>query len=56
VLAARRPAALPQGPKVRLHRPTFTPLGPAELPHPGLLLALDAEFVAYSPPDKRLRR
>jgi PAB-dependent poly(A)-specific ribonuclease subunit 2 len=45
-----------QGPKVRLHKPTFAPLLPTELPQPGALFALDAEFVAYSPPEKALLR
>lgn len=45
-----------QGPKVRLHKPTFAPLHPGELPQPGALFALDAEFVAYSPPEKALLR
>eukprot|EP00887_Chlorella_sp_A99_P005338 scaffold1.g5338.t1 len=48
-------AAPLQSPKVRLHRPTFTPLGPEEQPRPGMLFALDAEFVAYSPPEKVMR-
>ncbi|KAK9843491.1 hypothetical protein WJX81_005692 [Elliptochloris bilobata] len=34
---------------------TFEPLGPGEAPAPGTLLALDAEFVAHSPPDTVLR-
>ena len=34
---------------------TFEPLGPSEAPGPGTLLALDAEFVAHSPPDTELR-
>ena len=41
---------------MRLHRPTFAPLQPGELPQPGQLFALDAEFVAYSPPEKALQR
>ncbi|KAL4430743.1 hypothetical protein ABPG75_005999 [Micractinium tetrahymenae] len=45
-----------QGPKVRLHKPTFAPLLASELPQPGSLFALDAEFVAYSPPEKALLR
>jgi hypothetical protein len=45
-----------QGPKVRLHKPTFAPMLPNELPQPGTLFALDAEFVAYSPPEKALQR
>ena len=50
------PARPAQGPKVRLHKPTFAPLLPEELPQPGSLFALDAEFVAYSPPEKALLR
>ena len=38
--------------KVKLKKPTFTPLGPDESPKPGTLLAIDTEFVAHSPPDK----
>ena len=34
---------------------TFEALGPSEAPGPGTLLALDAEFVAHSPPDTELR-
>ena len=34
---------------------TFEPLGPSEAPGAGTLLALDAEFVAHSPPDTELR-
>lgn len=49
-------AAAAQGPKVRLHKPTFAPLLAIELPQPGSLFALDAEFVAYSPPEKALLR
>ena len=41
---------------MRLHKPTFAPLLPTELPQPGALFALDAEFVAYSPPEKTLLR
>lgn len=41
---------------MRLHKPTFTPLLAGELPQPGSLFALDAEFVAYSPPEKALLR
>ncbi len=40
---------------MRLHKATFSPLLPSELPQPGTLFALDAEFVAFSPPDKALR-
>lgn len=42
--------------KSRLHRPTFVPLSPEELPRPGQLFALDAEFVQYSPPERVVRR
>ncbi|KAL4859552.1 PAN2-PAN3 deadenylation complex catalytic subunit pan2 [Chlorella vulgaris] len=45
-----------QGPKVRLHKATFSPLLPSELPQPGSLFALDAEFVAFAPAEKALRR
>ena len=38
--------------RARLHRPSFVPLSALEAPHPGMLLGLDAEFVAYSPPEK----
>ena len=38
--------------RVRLKKPTFTPLGPDEEPGAGTLLAIDTEFVAHSPPDK----
>ena len=41
---------------MRLHKPAFTPLLPSELPQPGSLFALDAEFVAFSPPEKALQR
>ena len=34
---------------------TFEALGPSEAPGPGTLLALDAEFVAHSPPNTELR-
>ena len=39
----------------RLSKPTFTPLSQEEGPQPGLILGLDAEFVAFSPPSKALR-
>lgn len=39
-----------------LHPRPFLPLKPDELPQPGDLFALDAEFVAYSPPEKIVRR
>lgn len=39
----------------RLNKPSFTPLSQDEGPHPGLILGLDAEFVAFSPPSKALR-
>jgi hypothetical protein len=41
---------------VRLHKATFSPLLPSELPQPGSLFALDAEFVAFAPAEKALRR
>ncbi|KAK9820479.1 hypothetical protein WJX72_010776 [[Myrmecia] bisecta] len=44
-----------QNASVRLHRPSFTPLGPDELPKPGALFALDAEFVALCAPEKVIR-
>lgn len=40
----------------RLHRPTFIPLEPHEIPRPGQFFALDAEFVAYSSPERIVRR
>lgn len=43
-----------QGPKVRLHRPTFAPVNLQELPVS--IVALDAEFVQYSPPEKTVIR
>lgn len=39
----------------RLGKPTFWPLNAEEGPRPGLILGLDAEFVAFSPPRKALR-
>ncbi len=56
VVAYLLPAPTLQGPKVRLQRPSFTPLAPSELPQPGSLFALDAEFVAFLPPEKALQR
>lgn len=44
-----------QAPSLALAPRTFEPLGPGEAPGPGTLLALDAEFVAHSPPDTELR-
>ena len=44
-----------QGPSTRLNAPRFVPLEPHEMPRPGTLLALDAEFVAHAPA-KRARR
>ena len=47
-----------QAPLVGLHclkTPTFTPLSQEEGPQPGLILGLDAEFVAFCPPSKALR-
>eukprot|EP00891_Asterochloris_glomerata_P001838 jgi/Astpho2/1838/e_gw1.00038.395.1_t len=35
--------------------PTFEPLGPDEAPHAGMLLGIDAEFVALSHPQKTIR-
>ncbi|KFM25523.1 PAB-dependent poly(A)-specific ribonuclease subunit 2 [Auxenochlorella protothecoides] len=46
----------PLGLRANLRAPTFLPLGPDELPRPGMLLALDAEFVSYSPPQYSLVR
>jgi PAB-dependent poly(A)-specific ribonuclease subunit 2 len=42
--------------KTRLNRPTFVPLSPEEIPRPGDVFALDAEFVQYSPPERIVRR
>ncbi len=39
----------------RLRKPTFLPLAQEEGPQPGLILGLDAEFVAFSPAIKALR-
>ena len=39
----------------RLAGPSFWPLAPEEGPQEGLLLGLDAEFVAFSPPTKAFR-
>ena len=39
----------------RLGKPAFWPLTVDEGPRKGLLLGLDAEFVAFSPPRKALR-
>lgn len=39
----------------RLNKPTFIPLSQDEGPRPGLILGLDAEFIAFSPPSKALR-
>lgn len=44
-----------QSPTVRLKPATFKPLEQEELPHPGMLLGIDAEFVALSPPDKAVK-
>lgn len=46
------PFSLLQHSKVKLKKPTFKPLGPYEAPKAGMLLAIDTEFVAHSPPDK----
>ncbi len=45
----------PQGPNARLERPTFTVLREEELPRPGMVFGIDAEFVAVSRPDKVLQ-
>jgi PAB-dependent poly(A)-specific ribonuclease subunit 2 len=42
--------------KTRLNRPTFVPFSPEEVPRPGQVFALDAEFVQYSPPERIVRR
>ncbi|BDA40432.1 probable PAN2-PAN3 deadenylation complex catalytic subunit pan2 [Coccomyxa sp. Obi] len=39
----------------RLKPPTFQALGPDEEVRPGMLLGIDTEFVAHSPPDKVMR-
>jgi len=39
----------------KMGKPTFWPLLPSEGPAAGLVLGLDAEFVAFSPPSKALR-
>ncbi|CAL8467279.1 g6816 [Coccomyxa elongata] len=39
----------------RLRAPTFEALGPDEEVRPGMLLGIDTEFVAHSPPDKVMR-
>ena len=44
-----------QGSSLRRRVPTFEPLGPDEAPHAGMLLGIDAEFVALSHPQKVLR-
>mmetsp|Transcript_18769 Transcript_18769/g.48144 ORF Transcript_18769/g.48144 Transcript_18769/m.48144 type:complete len:1322 (+) Transcript_18769:261-4226(+) len=42
-----------QGVQPHLHPPTFTPLDPSvEPPRKGMLLAIDAEFVMFSPEEK----
>ncbi len=38
----------------RMPQATFVPLTEDEAPAPGMLLGLDAEFVALSQPDRRL--
>lgn len=40
----------PQGTRAGAEKPAFVPLGLEEQPMPGMLFALDAEFVSYSPP------
>ncbi len=44
-----------QGPNARLERPLFTVLAEEELPRPGMVFGIDAEFVALSRPDKILQ-
>ena len=44
-----------QGSSLRRRMPTFEPLGPDEAPHAGMLLGIDAEFVALSHPQKVLK-
>ncbi|KAL0054988.1 hypothetical protein WJX82_005488 [Trebouxia sp. C0006] len=41
-----------QGPSVKRHARNFEPLSPEELRAPGLLLGIDAEFVAHAPAEK----
>lgn len=41
-----------QGPSVKRHARNFEPLSPEELKGPGLLLGIDAEFVAHAPAEK----
>ena len=43
-----------QGPAAKLAPRSFVPLSDEEAPRPGMLLGLDAEFVALSQPEKRL--
>ena len=38
----------------RVHQATFVPLAEDEAPRAGMLLGLDAEFVALSQPDRRI--
>ena len=38
----------------RVQQATFVPLAEAEAPKAGMLLGLDAEFVALSQPDRRI--
>jgi PAB-dependent poly(A)-specific ribonuclease subunit 2 len=42
--------------RVRLRRPTFIPPGRNEIPIKGTILAIDAEFVQYSPAEKAVIR
>eukprot|EP00208_Stichococcus_sp_RCC1054_P007145 CAMPEP_0206139688 /NCGR_PEP_ID=MMETSP1473-20131121/7013_1 /ASSEMBLY_ACC=CAM_ASM_001109 /TAXON_ID=1461547 /ORGANISM="Stichococcus sp, Strain RCC1054" /LENGTH=1376 /DNA_ID=CAMNT_0053533577 /DNA_START=121 /DNA_END=4251 /DNA_ORIENTATION=- len=44
-----------QGPTFRLDRPTFTVLRDNELPKPGMVFGIDAEFVALAHADKVLQ-
>ena len=41
-----------QSPTVKQHPPSFEPLTPEELSGPGLILGIDAEFVAHWPAQK----
>lgn len=41
-----------QGPSLKRHACNFEPLSPEELKEPGLLLGIDAEFVAHAPAEK----
>lgn len=56
VNAAMRTSQCMQGPTFRLDRPTFTVLRDNELPKPGMVFGIDAEFVALAHADKVLQR